>query len=268
MHDNETAPLSCAGRPAVDMKIQYFSDLHLEFGNLPFPHTDADVIVAAGDIGLGLQGLQWLKQARTPVVYVAGNHEFYQNELHETLLGLRRYSAGSQVHFLERDCFIYKGVRFLGCTLWSELDDRHVEALRGRVSDFKCIRYGNNPLLLTDYVRMHRQSMAWLEEELAKPYHGATVVVTHHAPLQRSWRGLPTSVKRSAYCNTLDSLMNRYAITAWFHGHTHFVNDYTAHGARVLCNPRGYHGRNPVNNFDPLRRVAVQAHLIGSSFRP
>ncbi|WP_255210642.1 hypothetical protein [Methylogaea oryzae] len=39
------------------MKIQYFSDVHLEFGFMPLALADADVIVAAGDIGVQAQGL-------------------------------------------------------------------------------------------------------------------------------------------------------------------------------------------------------------------
>ena len=52
------------------MKIQYFSDLHLEFGTFQSPATDADVIIAAGDIGVGLQGVEWLQRYDRPVVYV------------------------------------------------------------------------------------------------------------------------------------------------------------------------------------------------------
>ena len=59
------------------MKIQFFSDIHLEFGEFDIPATDADVIVAAGDIGVGLQGIEWLKRFNRPTIYVAGNHEYY-----------------------------------------------------------------------------------------------------------------------------------------------------------------------------------------------
>ncbi len=33
------------------MKINYFSDVHLEWSKCPLPDTDADIVIAAGDIG-------------------------------------------------------------------------------------------------------------------------------------------------------------------------------------------------------------------------
>lgn len=242
------------------MKIQYFSDLHLEFGAMPLCAAEAELIVAAGDVGVQLQGLEWLRRAGRPVIYVAGNHEFYRGEYHATLLALRRAAAGGPVHFLERDCHIYRSVRFLGCTLWTDLEQEAVAdlgALRGRINDFKYIRCGGSGLLLNDYLRWHRESLAWLLEELAKPYHGKTVVVTHHAPLQDSWRGLPHSPKRPAYCNHLPDLLRQHDIAAWFHGHTHFSSDYTVHGTRILCNPRGYQGYKLVAGFDAGKVVEI-----------
>lgn len=219
-------------------------------------HTDADIIVAAGDIGLQTQGLRWLCQADKPVVYVAGNHEFYRGEYHATLLSLRRLAAGGPVEFLERDCFIYQDVRFLGCTLWTALEG-DLEMLRDRVNDFRHIRCGKGQLLLNDYIGWHQASLAWLQEELVKPYHGQTVVVTHHAPLLNSWKGSPISPKRPAYCNDLLVLIQSHDIAAWFHGHTHFASDYVIAGTRVLCNPRGYHGLMEVAAFDPGRLVEI-----------
>ena len=66
------------------LKIQFFSDIHLEFGNFDIPATDADVIVAAGDIGVGLHGIEWLQQRKKPIVYLAGNHEYYGGDLVHT----------------------------------------------------------------------------------------------------------------------------------------------------------------------------------------
>ena len=56
------------------LKIQYFSDIHLEFGAFDAARTDADVIVAGGDIGVGLQGIEWLRKFDKPAIYVADNH--------------------------------------------------------------------------------------------------------------------------------------------------------------------------------------------------
>jgi Icc-related predicted phosphoesterase len=99
--------------------------------------------------------------------------------------------------------------------------------------------------------------LLWLENKLAEPFEGKTVVVTHHAPSELSWRERANELKRMAYCNNLDDLCTQYEIAAWFHGHIHSPNDYMIAETRILSNPRGYHGRKEVEGFDQNRIVAV-----------
>ncbi|HYE36474.1 metallophosphoesterase [Methylocaldum sp.] len=242
------------------MRIQYFSDIHLEFGSLEVVPTDADVVVAAGDIGIGRQGLDWLKSFRKPVVYVAGNHEFYSQEHLSTLANLSGGAGGSNVQFLERRAWEYNGVRFLGCTLWSDLggeDNDQLQELVSIVNDFRKIRYRADTLSAESYLQLHRESRHWLFDELAKPFPGKTVVVTHHAPTPWSWRDNPGHLKRYAYCNDLKEVLHSFEIAAWFHGHTHAVSDYRCAGTRILCNPRGYFPNQLVSEFDPGKVLEI-----------
>ena len=64
------------------MRIQLASDLHLEYLNRQFPGErliapahGADVLVLAGDIGLGSMAVDLFKDWPVPVQYVAGNLE-------------------------------------------------------------------------------------------------------------------------------------------------------------------------------------------------
>ena len=242
------------------MRINYFSDIHLEFGSLPIPRTDADIIIAAGDIGIYKQGIEWLKNSDKPVIYVAGNHEFYDQEYLNTLDILHRTSAYSQVRFLENDSYVIGRMRFLGCTLWTELggkDNQRKDELMSTVNDFRKINYKTAPMALKTYTGLNRQSLAWLAGELSKPFDGKTVVVTHHAPTYWSWDDSPGSLTRFAYCNDLKELMHEHEISAWFHGHTHSVSDYRCAGTRILCNPRGYQGRQTVEGFEPGKVVEI-----------
>ena len=242
------------------MKINYFSDIHLEFGPLSPPHTDADIIVAAGDIGVYDQGLEWLKQLDKPVVYIAGNHEHYTNEYHKTLAMLKKNCANSNVHFLENGCFEYQGVRFLGCTLWTDLlsDELMTSSVFAHsLNDFRRVLFEGGAFTPEQYVALHEHSLAWLELQLVKPYAGKTVVVTHHAPTPLSWGEAPNSFKMQAYCNNLQYLIKEYDIVAWFHGHTHSIFDYTLTGTRVVANTRGYAGRKLVEQFDIDRTIEI-----------
>jgi len=242
------------------VRINYFSDIHLEFGWLKAPDNDADIIVAAGDIGVGTQGLDWLKTLNKPVIYVAGNHEFYSHEYQHTLQLIRNQCVDSNVHFLENDCFIFQGVRFLGCTLWADLfveGDKTAAALGKTLNDFKRIQFAEKSFDTTQFSHCHQRSKMWLERELAEPFSGRTVVITHHAPSLWSWNDSAHALKKLAYCNDMKPLLHEYEIAAWIHGHVHSQMDYRIAGARILCNPRGYAGAKIAPRFDQNRVVEI-----------
>jgi predicted phosphodiesterase len=242
------------------VRINYFSDIHLEFGMLEAPENDADVIVAAGDIGLGTQGVDWLKTLNKPVIYVAGNHEFYGYEYRQTLRSIRNQCAGSNIYFLENDSFVFKNVRFLGCTLWTDLfvdGEKTAEALGKALNDFRRIQFSKGAFDAAEFSHLHYSSKLWLEQELAQPFPGKTVVVTHHAPSRWSWNESPYELRKLAYCNDLKSLLHQYGIAAWFHGHVHSSSDYRIADARILCNPRGYVGIKSVPDFNSNKVVEI-----------
>jgi len=104
------------------MKPHILSDIHLEFGkwpkNIDVNAIDADVSVLVGDIGIGLDGIDWALTINRPVVYVMGNHEFYgQRPMVELWRKAREKTAGTHVHLLENESMTLNGIRFLGCTL-------------------------------------------------------------------------------------------------------------------------------------------------------
>ena len=106
------------------MRVHVLSDLHLEQGGGPPVVAAADLVVLAGDIGRGVLGLQaaigWWPEH--PILYVAGNHEPYGHGLPSLTGDLRKVAAAAngRVRVLERDEIVIGGVRFLGCTLWSD----------------------------------------------------------------------------------------------------------------------------------------------------
>lgn len=63
--------------------------------------TETDVIVLAGDVGVGTGGLDWLsrQRRRRPVIYAPGNHELYGHDL--SLVDELRSRAPRDVHVLD-----------------------------------------------------------------------------------------------------------------------------------------------------------------------
>ncbi len=242
------------------MRINYFSDLHLEFGSQDLPENDADVVIAAGDIGVFNQGVEWLKTIDKPVIYVAGNHEFYNGEYTQVLKKIRDDCHNTNIMFLEQEQLIFNGVRFLGCTLWTDLfveGEEKAEVIGHTINDFKRIQFSDENFNQKHFSALFQESKSWLVNCLAQPFTGKTIVVTHHAPTEWSWIHTPNSIKKLAYCNDLKPLIYEYEIAAWFHGHVHNLGDYRIADARILSNTRGYIGRKLVNEFDINKIVEI-----------
>ena len=109
------------------MKIRVLSDLHLENDEPELiPHAQADLIVLAGDIHNHAAGPRWAAQTfdgAAPVVYVPGNHEYYDGEFGALEAAL--HDAASQVenvHVLNNAALIDPQGRWrvLGTTLWTD----------------------------------------------------------------------------------------------------------------------------------------------------
>lgn len=252
------------------MKLWVLSDLHLEFGEqfLP-PIPDADVCVCAGDLlTRGPEhSIEWLAQTiapAMPVVFTAGNHEFY-GARHGFDLSLQRARDMRLpgVHFLDDDEVVLGGVRFVGATLWTdfELDGSGVKDVAwtmhnvgGLLNDYGgAIADFNDPSgkLSTQRAKaMHERSRTFLRETLAVPFDGPTVVVTHHAPHRGSLHPrYHDSPINSGFVSDLEGLILAGRPDLWVHGHVHDSFDYRVGSTRVVCNPRGYGRENLA--FDP-----------------
>src|SRR6185436_3465888 len=114
------------------MRLHVLSDLHLEFAPFSAPPQEADVVVLAGDVHVGIEGLPWIRQnfRYVPVIYVLGNQEFYGEAVPTLYRNLAQDCEGTNVHLLENSVFETNEVVFLGSTLWSDfaLNGDHVLA--------------------------------------------------------------------------------------------------------------------------------------------
>jgi Icc-related predicted phosphoesterase len=232
------------------------SDLHTEFESFSVPASlpDADVCIVAGDFGVGgiVPALEWLHAqiaARMEVVFVAGNHDFYNVAWVEALSDGRRAAARMErVHFLENDIVEISGVTFIGCTLWTDYalaGHRQLSMFEASnaMNDYKRIIYSKRPFAKFNplrALRIHQESTRYLDRAL-ETADGETVVVTHHAPSERS---VPDRYRqhrlRPAYASDLEDLILRHRPSAWIHGHIHEPVDYMIGETRVVSDPRGY----------------------------
>jgi len=248
------------------MKLHILSDLHLEFSKFE-PHAiDADVIVLAGDITVGNKGVYWAREAfpNKPIIFVPGNHEFYGSRRPETLELLRIAGKQCNVQVLDNAEYILNGVRFLGCTLWTDFQlfgpSKKPDAmLQGQffLNDFRVIKEVEHERFLpARSIELFEQSLAWLKAKLDEPFDGTTVVVTHHLPSKQSVVArFKDDIVSACFASELDYLFGKMDL--WIHGHTHDNLDYEANGTRVICNPRGYVTMRGQENFDFNPKLVV-----------
>ncbi len=247
------------------MKLHILNDLHIEFADFEPPAVHADVIVLAGDIGVGVDGLRWAESQfpEKPVIYVPGNHEFYHHDI--TLIDELKASASDNVHVLNDDAVDVDGVRFLGSVLWTDFAlfgevDRYFSVQRARqgMNDFSIIENNGQRFTPDDSIKLHKASRSWLAQMLAEPFAGKTVVVTHHAPSSRSVaQRFAQDLLTPAFASNLEELMGSDRVALWIHGHMHDPLDYEIFGTRVVCNPRGYAPYALTSGFRPQLVIEV-----------
>lgn len=276
------------------MRLLILSDLHVERSPFDGPcGLSFDVAILAGDIlAAGRNVASWVRSssclAARPVIHVAGNHEYYNTVIERETRAMKAQAARHAVHFLDCDEVVVDGVRFLGCTLWTDFglhiavpdtlegplrqvcDPHHAMQVAGqRLNEYRCIwreaRASDGEvdvchLRPADTQRLNQAHQNWLRARLREPFGGPTVVVTHHAPHRGSLAPQHGGDWISGgFVNEMAAEFFDQPVL-WVHGHTHQGFDYRVGRCRVVCNPRGYvdaNGEAENLRFDPGMVVQI-----------
>ncbi|MGD8174490.1 metallophosphoesterase [Marinimicrobium sp. ARAG 43.8] len=258
------------------MRLAIASDLHLEFSTadrsraLSFP-ADLDVIVLAGDIATGKHSLDIifdlsLRHPTSHIVWIAGNHEYYQHNIDQQIDEYRSACDGNdRVHFLENDSVVIDSVRFIGSTLWTDFSvlgnsDRPMAVADRGINDFRLIStIKNDRFTPRDAADRFKQSKSYLERQLSSGDSKKTVVVSHFPP------GLKTHNKNFAlddmacyFQANVDSIIQKYQPMLWIYGHNHYSDDFKIGNTRLVSNQLGYpseQGRIPT--YDASKTIHI-----------
>lgn len=264
-------------------KFWVFSDLHLEIDyTIPFPieAEDADAIVIAGDLTcaskISKTASELIEHYDLPIIFVAGNHEFYkQSSYREAIQNIRNTAEKSitenwkqTFHFLNRDELIFGDTRILGATLWVDMamamgaktsQDRiwRLREAQFALNDFRQIKMDSRLMRPADMIELCRRDTQWLREQLQKPFDGqTTVVISHHMPHPACTPDIYRDDKHNyLFANSekaFDDILNdeRLAPDLWICGHTHQAFDIDIGFTRVVCNPHGYENEFGMNGFE------------------
>jgi Icc-related predicted phosphoesterase len=242
-------------------------DLHVEFGGFVVPDVGADVVVFAGDMHVKDRGLRWIFEQGlgVPVIYVLGNHEFYHDKFPGLIDKLKRDAEGTNVHVLENDSVEISGLRFFGCTLWTDMGlfgDAPIAmaAAASGMNDYHLIRNSETDRRLTpkETVAWHKHSIKILAEFLKAGDPEKSVVVTHSAPSIKSIPGRYLNhAITPAFASNMEGLILEHQPRLWIHGHTHDSYDYRIGKTRIICNPRGYVPNADNPGFKPGLKIEI-----------
>jgi predicted phosphodiesterase len=265
-------------------RILYMSDLHLEMERwrLRIPgwarfqarHREAvrhpargpmlrgiegiDLVVLAGDVHNGLRSVVYAEQVAAylsvPVVLVAGNHEYYHQQME--LLRPALFSAASrtsgQVSFLDNSLATFeihgRRIHVLGCTLWTDYAlygdaQAAMNFAQRHMNDFRLIYNGGVPFTVRDALTRHETSRTWLHDTMKRlrieDPGSQRLVVTHHAPSAEMLMRRVGEIAPAYASEILDEFAADPPV-AWIHGHTHDRHESVVSGIRLVSAPRGY----------------------------
>jgi Icc-related predicted phosphoesterase len=234
------------------MKILSYSDLHLEFRNgwsLP-DGLEGDILILAGDIILFNDFpplFRLLRKWSKPVLYVAGNHEYYcgdpMRKLDRTFKNLLANEL-AQVHFLNNEAVTIGGVNFFGGTMWTDFNAGDEKAMRDAehgMNDFSRICKDITHLTPEESINFHKEFKSALKSWLKLPLTGPRVVVTHHAPVVNPKTQYQDSMLQPAFNATdMQDLIKKYQPDVWIYGHTHECDNQSIGKTRIISNQLGY----------------------------
>ncbi|HHG86686.1 MAG TPA: metallophosphoesterase, partial [Bacteroidetes bacterium] len=215
-------------------RIQYCSDLHLEFPrNRAFLDKNpleakADILILAGDIvpfsAMNRLTDFWdeLSEKFEHTFWVPGNHEYYHSDIGDR--------TGEVYEEIRENIFLVNNyvtkidnVKLIFSTLWTALSETYQFQVQRIMADFKVIQHGKTLLSPAVYNRLHLENLEFLEKAIAGIQADEKVVVsTHHVPTfmnyPEKYRG---DFLNEAFAVELFELIADNPIDHWIFGHHH-----------------------------------------------
>lgn len=218
-----------------------------------------DALIIAGDLS-NKPKVRWPRMihhlgrhvAQDRIHILPGNHDYYHHALYDDAR-LAAICAGAGAHFAQKARIVIGDIRFLCCTLWTDL------ALHGNpaqammiaerdLNDYRYIRHAGSGYRRHrpfDTALIHAEHRMWLEERLAEPFTGQTIVVPQHCP-HPDLIGTRRGDLDPVYGSNLLPLIERYEPHGWLFGHTHYRVDGLAGHSLIRNTALGYPDHVPL----------------------
>lgn len=251
------------------MKIQYCSDLHLEFPdnkeyilNNPIEPI-AEILILAGDIvpfavmDKHNDFFDYISRNFKMTFWIPGNHEYYYYDVDSSRFLDTKIRENI---FLVNNCIKeISGVNIIFSTLWSNISEDKRWVIQQSLSDFKVIKYDNHIFNVDDYNLLHKESLKFIQNALNETSDNKTVVVTHHAPTFVNYPEKYVNSKiNEAFASNLTELIEDNIIDFWIYGHHHSnSNDFQIGNTKLVTNQLGYVKYNENVGFNSKAYIKI-----------
>lgn len=245
------------------MKIQFASDLHLEFPqNKEFLRKnpikpEGDILLLAGDIVLfaalkdHMDFFNYLSDNFQTTYWTPGNHEYYYSNILERS-GTFNEKILNNVFLVNNSTITLENVKLIFSTLWSKINPSNSWYIRKGMTDFKVIKYNEDIFSPDQFNQLHEESLQFIKKELHNHYTDKTLVITHHVPTlfnyPPQYRG---NILNEAFAVELFDLIDTNGPDYWIFGHTHNnIPNFKIGNTQLMTNQLGYVMHNEQKGFN------------------
>jgi len=235
------------------MKIQYCSDLHLEF-----PHNkefiknnpiipSAKTLVLAGDI-LPFQLIDDfsyffddLSDKFEHVYWIPGNHEYYGADINFRSNSFCE-KIRTNINLINNQSVKIDNTNLIFSTLWSKIGEENRFIIQNTLTDFKAIKDGEYLLEIEKFNSLHKNAVDFLTTTLNTFKNEKNVVISHHIP---TFLNYPEEHRQSnvnqGFATELHDLIYESSIDYWIYGHHHsHVPEFEINNTKLINNQLGY----------------------------
>jgi len=227
------------------MRIQIVSDLHIEnYADYNWLIEEiiatknkykSDILAIAGDVGNYPKNLELIEKFGkyfSQVIFVWGNHDYYNNRGKLILETEKRFAKSDNIHWLQQNRIEIDGQGFIGATCWfpKRKDDQ---------------KYAH---MMANKIYSESEGMSWIysQHRLAKKFFkenmkDGDIVLTHHMPTYRcvspKFSGSPLN---RFFVSSMTKEIKKAKPSLWICGHTHDKFSVEQFETAIVANPFGY----------------------------
>ena len=251
------------------MKIQYASDLHLEFSsNSKFLKKNplkvtGEVLILAGDIHvLNSYGFlnnpfwDWASKNYKQVIIAYGNHEFYNKYDLSKMKDGFKYKIRDNVYYYYNCVINIDDIDIIVSTLWSHISKENSKACENCVNDFRLIKWGSNRLTTEMFNEEHKRCLDFIKKAMDESKAKIKIIVTHHVPssllTSKEFEG---SDINDAFTVDLTNYIQNCGAQYWIFGHSHRNINRVIGKTSCLCNQVGYIEANEHLTFNNEKSI-------------